>query len=183
MRGAIEGLGTPFPLRDGLPGVLLRGVSEAPLEAGTIHGLLAAFDDVLAPILATVDNIDAYLDPALTPADFLPWLAGWLGVELDAQWPAERVRQVLAAAAETLRWRGTPRGIAAAVRAATGVDPEVSDSGGVAFSPQARGAFPGSPDSLLVVRVPPGTDLAAVSAAVASAKPAHVPHRVEHLRR
>ncbi|WP_322769377.1 phage tail protein [Frankia sp. Cr1] len=180
MRGAIEGLGTPFPLRGGLPEVLRK--PDVLLEPGVIDGMLAAFDDVLAPILATVDNFDAYLDPALTPADFLPWLAGWLAVGIDGGWSPEWSRTVVAAAAEARRWRGTLRGIVAAVRAAAGVEAEVFDNGGVSFSPRPHGALPGRPEPLLVVRVPPGTDLAAVGAAVASAKPAHVPHRVEHLR-
>ncbi|WP_261569967.1 phage tail protein [Frankia gtarii] len=171
MRGAVDGLATPFPLAGGVPGALLG--------TGAIDGLLAAFDDVLAPVLATLDSFDAYLDPDLTPSDFLGWLAGWLGVAIDGRWPPERTRRVLRQAPELLRWRGTPHGVAAAVRALAEVDAEVVDSGGVGWSPSPRGLAPGARVPMLIVRVPRGADLRAVETAVQGAKPAHVPHRVE----
>jgi phage tail-like protein len=34
--------------------------------------------EVLAPVVATIDCLGAYLDPALTPEDFLRWLGGWV---------------------------------------------------------------------------------------------------------
>jgi phage tail-like protein len=171
MRGSVAGLDTPFPLAGGVPGVLLG--------AGALGAMLAAFDEVLAPVLATLDNVDAYLDPDLTPEDFLGWLAGWLGMAVDGGWSPERTRAVIRQVPELLRWRGTPRGVAAAVRVLAGAEAEVTDSGGVSWSPRPQGALPGSRAALLVVRVPPGSDLRAVESAVRSAKPAHVPHRVE----
>ncbi|KPM56701.1 phage tail protein [Frankia sp. CcI49] len=170
MRQAAD-LPTPFPLARGVPGVLL--------EAGALGDLLAAFDQVLAPALATIDNIDAYLDPDLTPADFLGWLAGWLGVAVDDRWPPEHVRRVLRHTPELLRWRGTVRGVIAAVRVLAEVEAEVIDSGGTQWSPRPYGIPPGSRAPLLRVRVPRDADLRAVEAAVRGAKPAHVPHRIE----
>ncbi|OHV25742.1 phage tail protein [Parafrankia soli] len=171
MRGSVEGLDTPFSLAGGVPGVLLG--------AGAVGALLAAFDEVLAPVLATLDNVDAYLDPDLTPEDFLGWLAGWLGMAVDGGWPADRTRAVIRQLPEVLRWRGTPAGVAAAVRVLAGVEAEVTDSGGVNWSPRPQGELPGGRTPSLLVRVPQGSDLREVEAAVRSAKPAHVPHRVE----
>jgi phage tail-like protein len=170
MRGSVEGLGTPFPLQGGVPGVLLG--------EGALPAMLAAFDDVLAPVLATLDNLDAYLDPDLTAEDFLGWLAGWLGVAVDGGWSPERTRDVLRRTPELVRWRGTPRGVADAVRVLAGVDAQVADSGGVSWSPRPQGDLPGSPAPMLVVHVPPGSDLRAVEAAVRSAKPAHVLYEI-----
>ncbi len=171
MRGAIEGLGTPFPLAGGMPGTMLG--------AGVLDAVLAACDEVLAPVLATLDNLDAYLDPGLTPADFLGWLAAWLGTAVDGGWSVDHTRAVLRQAPELLRWRGTRRGVAASVLVLAGVSAEVTDSGGVSWSPRPQGVPPGSRTPLLVVRVPAGSDLRAVEAAVRAAKPVHVPHRVE----
>lgn len=171
MRGAVAGLDTPFPLAGGLPAVLL-GV-------GSLAQLLDAFDEVLAPVLATLDNLDSYFDPELAPPDFLPWLAGWLGLTTDGRWSAERARAVLRELPEVLRRRGTPGGVAAAVRVLAGVTAEVTDNGGVSWSRGPNGIPPGSRGLRLVVRVPPGSDLRAVEAAVRASKPAHVPHRVE----
>jgi phage tail-like protein len=171
VRGSVDGLGTPFPLAGGVPGVLL-GV-------GALGDLLAALDEVLAPVLATLDSLDAYLDPRLTPPDFLDWLAGWLAVDVDAGWSTDRTRAVLRQVPDLLRWRGTPRGVVAAVRVFAGVTAEVTDNGGVGWSRSPGGVPPGTGTPLLVVRVPRGADQRAVEAAVRAAKPAHVPHRVE----
>ena len=40
----------------------------------------AGLDDVLAPVVATLDSLDSYVDPALAPEDFLDWLAGWVAL-------------------------------------------------------------------------------------------------------
>jgi hypothetical protein len=90
----------------------------------------------------------------------------------------------VADAAGLFRWRGTVRGLAAHLALYVGSVPEISESGGVAWS-----GVPGQPmphDDLhldIVVRVPdPSTlDLARVHAVIVAAKPAHVPHtlRVE----
>ena len=40
----------------------------------------ASFDDLLAPVLLTLDTFANYLDPATTPDDMIPWLAQWLGL-------------------------------------------------------------------------------------------------------
>ena len=48
----------------------------------------SGLDVVLAPIFHSMDNIEAYLDPRLAPADFLDWLASWMGLVADETWPA-----------------------------------------------------------------------------------------------
>ena len=48
--------------------------------------LCGGLDDVIAPVPATLDSFWAYLDPALAPVDFVEWLAGWVGLELDQTW-------------------------------------------------------------------------------------------------
>lgn len=177
VRGAADDLEVARSLADGLPGVFLEGDFAA--------ALVRVFDQVLAPVQASIDSLDAYLDPRLAPPDFLPWLAGWLGLAVEERWTAARTRSFLLHAAEAFRWRGTRRGIALAVRAYTGVEPEVRDTGGVSASLRPGAAFPGEPAAYLLVRVPaagPDVDAAAVDRIVADAKPAHVPHHVEVTR-
>ena len=91
-------------------------------------------DPVLAPVLSTIDNIDSYVDPWLTPVDFLDWLAGWFGIELDATWPEERRRALVANALELGRWRGTVLGLAMLVELYTGGPAEIQDGGAVVAS-------------------------------------------------
>ena len=179
MRGTIDELATPHPL-----GFLLPGLYH---DKDLVQRFTSALDDVLAPVLATLDSSDAYVDPRLAPLDFVEWLAEWVGVELDASWPEERQRALVAGAAELYAWRGTARGMAEAVAIYTGAEPEITETGGTAWtgSPPPSGELPGTPEGMLVVRVrvPAGEadtiDQARLDRLVAAAKPAHIPHRVE----
>jgi phage tail-like protein len=186
MRGTVEDLLSPHPLGASLPGLYQE--DEIDARTGEVRPNLAqrftgAFDELLAPVFSCLDNFEAYLDPTLTPPDFLEWLAGWLGVDLDENWPLERRRDLVQRAVELYRWRGTARGVAKAVEIYTGVEPEVVDSGGVAWSTKAESPLPGSPDPRVVVRVPAGdastVGRARLEALVAAVKPAHVVAEIE----
>ncbi|MEU6716713.1 phage tail protein [Nonomuraea sp. NPDC046802] len=71
-------------------------------------------DDVPAstPVARTIDTLPDLYDPARTPEDFLPWLAGWLGLELRPGWSAAQRRRVVAQIMDLHRVRGTTRGLA-----------------------------------------------------------------------
>lgn len=174
-RGLVDGLASPRPLIETLPGLY-----QEDLLATT---LTRAFDDVLAPVVSTIDNFDTYLDPALTPEDFLDWLAGWVGLLPDETWPIERRRALVAVAAELYRIRGTVEGLAMHVRLLTAGEVEVTDSGGSVWSTTPGAAAPGDGSYSVTVKVKPpkkgGTDRARIEALVATAKPAHVVHQVE----
>lgn len=172
--GTPVGLTSPHPLIAGLPGIYQADDFS--------QRWLAGLDEVLAPVFLALDGFSAYLDPAITPDDFLDWLAGWVGVLLDENWPVARRRAFVAQAAGLYRLRGTPAGLAAHVRIFTGGEVEVVETGGVSWSQTNGGAMPGSPGHRLTVRVtsPAGpVDVTRLEALVASAKPAHVEHRVE----
>lgn len=179
MRGTVDGLATPHPL-----GFLLPALYH---DNDIAQRFTAALDVVLAPVLATLDSSDAYVDPRLAPLDFVAWLADWVGVELDASWPEERQRALVARAADLLAWRGTVRGVAEAVAIYAGVVPEILETGATAWTgtPPPSGELPGSPAGQVVVRVrvAPGEaeriDLARLDRLVEAAKPAHIAHRVE----
>lgn len=72
---------------------------------------LMLFESFWAPLENQIDNFHYYLDPRLTPPAFLPWLAGWLDMELDERWPEARLRQLLRWAIALHRSRGTKWGI------------------------------------------------------------------------
>lgn len=172
-RRAAPGLATPHAL-----GSLLPAVYQ---EDGFAQRLTAGLDDVLAPVLCVLDCLDAYVDPELAPEDFVSWMEGWVGLDLDEDVPVERRRAMVASAGDVYRMHGTARGIAASVRALTGAEPTVRDTGGVAWSvsPAAPAAETRPPS--VTVTVPAGSafDRRAVERAVAGAKPAHVAHHVE----
>ncbi len=175
MRRAVPGLGTPYPLGTLMPAVY----QEDPATMAWTAGL----DDVLAPVISTLDCLGAYLDPLLAPEDFVSWLAGWFGTVFDENWPLLRRRLAVARSVDLYRQAGTISGLRALVELATGCEAEVADSGGVTWSQRPNTPPPGQPEAMVQVRLfaPPGTelDLKSIGDLVAAAKPAHVAHRVE----
>lgn len=173
--GTVPGLASPRPLVAALPALYQ--------EDDFTSRFTSAFDAALAPVFLALDSFPAYLDPALTPDDFLDWLGGWVGLLLDETWPIERRRAFIAVAGNLYRRRGTAGGLAALVRLFTSGEVQIVESGGAAWSPTTGGALPGSPDFGVLVRVlvPQGVtiDPVKLDALVAAAKPAHVLHRVE----
>lgn len=175
MRGTVTDLGTPYPLGGLLPAVLQEDPFAMRLTAG--------LDDVLAPIIATLDCLYGYIDPALAPEDFLEWLADWVGATVDENWPLHRQRATVARAVELYQLRGTLVGLRAQVEVITGAQVDIVESGGVGWSTTPDGPLPGEPGSWLVVRIttaaPDSIRLGVVEAIVAAAKPAHVLHQIE----
>ncbi|HKC27801.1 MAG TPA: phage tail protein I [Jatrophihabitans sp.] len=175
MRATIDGLETATPFGTMLPAIY----QEDEFSMRFIGG----FDDVLAPILLTLDCLIDYFDPALTPTDFLDWLASWVGIEVDESWATERRRAAVATAVEMYRMRGTISGLRANLEVLSGGTVEITDSGGVGWSTSPMGELPGQDSPRLAVRVslPEVSDRTskAIDSIVATAKPAHVVHRVE----
>lgn len=175
MRGSSGGLGTPHPLATTLPALLAQD--------DFVQRMCGGLDDVLAPVFATLDCFPAYLDPATTPEDMLAWLAGWIGLTLEAGEPPERCRELVLQGVAQLGRRGTTRGLAVAIETVFGVQPEILESGGAAWSARPGSAMPGAPAGQLLVRLrvrdASTIDFARLDALVAALKPAHIPHRVE----
>jgi phage tail-like protein len=173
-RGLVEGLGTPYTI-----GGLLPGVYQEDFFA---MRFTAAFDDVLAPAISTLDCLDAFVDPLLTPPDFLEWLAGWVGALLDERAPESRRRALVAGAVDLHRRRGTVAGLQAHLEVLTGGRVEIVDSGGTAWSGTPNSALPGQSSPRLAVRVSGAewdVPQRLLDQAVAHSKPAHVVHIVE----
>ncbi|GAA3074512.1 phage tail protein [Streptomyces olivoverticillatus] len=143
---------------------------------------VAGLDDVLAPILNVLDCLDSYFDPALTPADFARWLGTWVGAETDGTEPEPRLRVAVAAAIGLHRVRGTRRGLSEAVRLAFGVSPEITESGGAAWSAPPADPSPArlAPHLHVALRLPDPTpaDTYRLDTLVAAARPAHMPYTV-----
>uniref|UniRef100_A0AAU1IC27 Phage tail protein I n=2 Tax=unclassified Streptomyces TaxID=2593676 RepID=A0AAU1IC27_9ACTN len=175
MRGSVPGLATPYPLGTLMPAVY----QEDPFAMRWLAGL----DDVLSPVLSTLDCLAAYFDPHYAPSDFLEWLASWVGITIDSNWPTERARKALACAVELHRTRGTITGLRDYIEILTGGTAEIADNGGVAWATAPDMPMPGEDTPRLAIRVIV-PDLEAVNIAVlddliTAAKPAHVVHRLE----
>ena len=172
-RATIDDLPSTRPIASYLPAMLQADDFCVRFTQG--------LDPVLAPVLSTVDNLDAYLDPWLTPLDFLGWLAGWFGIELDATWAEERRRGLVANALELGRWRGTVAGLSLLVQLYTGEGVEIDDGGGVTASDDPDAPLPGRAARTVVVRATSGdgVDTDRLARLVRDAVPAHLSVRCE----
>jgi phage tail-like protein len=170
VRGLVDDLRSPNPFQDALPSLLQ--------EDDFACRFVGAFDTVLAPVFASLDSFTAYLDPGTAPEDFLEWVAGWFGLELDATWSVERRRASVRDVVELYRWRGTVRGVRAHVLLHLGFESEVIEQGGVAWSPTPGGVIPGEDSGTVTVRIrvpdPDAVHRERVEAVVRSVVPAHL---------
>jgi phage tail-like protein len=88
---------------------------------------LMLFESFWSPIERQTDSLYHYFDPRITPADFLPWLASWLDLELDENWPEERLRQLIRWAIALYRSRGTKWGLLKYLEIYTGQQAEITE--------------------------------------------------------
>lgn len=177
MRTGVTGLPTPHPLIDQLPAVYL--------EQDFLRRFLAALDDVLAPVLLTIDNLPAHLDPRSAPEDFLAWLAQWVAVEPHEDSPVERRRDTVRGAVARHARRGTAAGLADAVRLETGAEAEINESGGTAWSTGPHTVLPGRARPWVTIRIRerPGRaiDRVRLEELIGTEVPAHVGYTLEIL--
>jgi phage tail-like protein len=68
---------------------------------------LMLFESFWQPLEQQSRQMHHYFDPTLTPEEFLPWLASWVGVPMDDFLPIERTRELLKSALQIYQLRGT----------------------------------------------------------------------------
>jgi len=177
MRGLVADLKTPHPMSSSLPALYQ--------DDALARGFTEAFDELLAPILSTLDNLESYIDPDETPEDFLEWLGQWVGMPVDKTWKIDRQRDAVARAARIYLMRGTVRGLRELVEVFSGGTVEVVDNGAVGWSTRSGAPLPGKATPSLTVRVTVADvkeiDPLALDNLVRAAKPAHIPHEIELL--
>jgi phage tail-like protein len=174
---------SPHPLADGLPAIF-RGTGDEFVER-----FCGGLDAVLAPILVTLDSLDAYVDPRLTPEGFLDWLGGWVALGARLRWPEESWRVLIAEAGELFRWRGTARALRRFVELYTGGEVEVVDPGGssvVEGAEESAAATRLAEAPVVVVRVSGGrvdprdpAQVEGLEHVIRESVPAHLPHWLE----
>ncbi|MFP2929003.1 phage tail protein [Pyxidicoccus sp. 3LG] len=108
-----------------LPGVFQRTV----LPGSPLLALLEVMEALHAPSEAVLARLEAHFDPRRAPDRFVPFLARWVGMDLPVTTGLGRLRELVAAAVEISRWRGTARGLRLFLTTATGrTDFEVDEA-------------------------------------------------------
>jgi phage tail-like protein len=93
-------------------------------SAGFIERFLANGEGLLSDLEGQIERAEFLLDVRTAPAEYIEWLAGWMGVAFDADWEDRRRRLFLEHAELIYRWRGTEIGLRAAIRVATEACPD-----------------------------------------------------------
>jgi phage tail-like protein len=141
-------------------------------ENDFLRRFLLIFEDIWEPLEQRQDHIEMYFDPHTCPASFLPWLASWLDLPFNPQWPEARHRRLLAQAMELYGWRGTRYGLIRMIEVCTGITPEIRNSSSQPFVFHIR------------ITLPPGAssetlDKALIEELIRAHKPAHAGYILE----
>jgi phage tail-like protein len=110
--------------RDYLPEIYRR--SDEPAQF--LYRLLNLTRSELGAVGEHIDALPQLLAPGFAPFSVLPWLAGWLGLELPRIATEAEARELIARAVALYRRRGTPAGICDFVEINTGVRPSVVEA-------------------------------------------------------
>ena len=167
-RRLVEGLGTPFPLINAVPPML----AEDPF----VQRMLPGLDEVLAPVISTLDCFPAYLDPSTAPMDMVRYVASWLFPQIDEEWGEDALRHSLATAVARSGWRGTARGLELALVPYEASSVTIEESGSVSVSSTATDPdqWPDAPEPRVTVRfTPAGDDADRVAKVIRTLVPAH----------
>ena len=100
---------------------------EDPASRQFLARWLTLFESGFATEHELVEGLAALFDPGAADPRFLPWLAGWLALELPETWPVPRQRQAIAGAFPSYASRGTAAGLIEALRTELGLTSVVEE--------------------------------------------------------
>lgn len=98
---------------------------------------VSIFDAMHAELRSRIADAELYFDARVAPVEFVELLASWIDLTVPGGWEDtgrsgdHDARRYVEQAGPLFRWRGTRRGLEAVLRAATGGEVVVRDSGGV----------------------------------------------------
>lgn len=89
--------------------------------------LLSLFESFNQEVEDEIGAIPALFDPKAAPENFLVWLAGLLGLDLDQNWDQQKQRRIIAEIFRLSGRRGTPAGLRESLRLFAGVDAVIEE--------------------------------------------------------
>lgn len=91
-----------------------------------LERFISVFESVTFDMEQTIAQTARYFDARATDKAFLNWLASWLAIATDESWPEAKKRDLIAAAYELYKRRGTPNGLKEMIALFTGAANEVA---------------------------------------------------------
>ena len=170
-------------LRKGVPDVYRRDFNaRKDKPAPFVIRFLHALEEVLDPIIATLDSLPAHLDVDLAPEHALAGLATWLGVDDVESLPAKQQREAVRRAGELARLRGTRAGLELALSLFfPDLVMRVNDHGSVVVSESVEMSPPSAAvasfDVVVEQSLPPETQMA-VARCIESWKPVQAHYKL-----
>ena len=108
-----------------LPQVFQESASE---PSSVLEGLMFIFQHLHESVRLKVDLIPHLMRPLEAPPESLPWLASWIALQLESDWPEEKKRRWLRHAPALYNIRGTRRALELLLEIYTGVRPSVIEN-------------------------------------------------------
>ena len=93
--------------------------TEIKVDDDPLRRFMFIFQHMMTTITDRIDRIVDLTDPLMCDPKFLPWLASWVGFELDGALPVHQQRELVRRAIRLYRTRGTRGGIEEMVRVLT----------------------------------------------------------------
>jgi phage tail-like protein len=170
-------------LRSGVPDIYRRDAfARRDQPPPFAMRFLQALEEVLDPIVATLDSLPAHLDADLAPEHALEGLASWLGVDEVESLPPDQRREAVRRAGELGRLRGTRAGLQLALSLFfPAISMRINDHGGVVVGESADDAPPPASAASFEVMcdqsLPPETQMA-VARTIERWKPVHAHYKL-----
>lgn len=84
---------------------------EDEVSRDFLERFLSLFETFFANLESEINHIVRFFDADAVSGDFLRWLASWLSIAVDDNWPEEKLRQLVKRVPELYKMRGTRQGI------------------------------------------------------------------------
>lgn len=92
---------------------------DVVVDEDPMRRFLFVFQHLMTTVTERIDRLVELTDPLLCEPRYLPWLASWVGFELDESLPLHQQRELVRRAIRLMRTRGTRSGIEEMVRVLT----------------------------------------------------------------
>lgn len=109
---------------------------EAEKKFSPLRALLLVNEYYFGQIEDKITHIERYFDIYHAPTvsgegqeskDFLSWLAGWVALDMDRNWPEQKKRYVLGKAADLYKYRGTITGLSYMLTLYFGIEVDIKE--------------------------------------------------------